>query len=48
MSPPESAVTRVVRFGSDAPPVLIVLALAFAAGFGAVWAFERRGRGRFA
>jgi hypothetical protein len=44
-SPPESAVTRVVRVGGDAPPVLIVLALAFAGGFGAVWAFERRGRG---
>jgi hypothetical protein len=28
--------------GGGGPPVLPLLALAFLAGFGAVWAFERR------
>jgi len=45
-SPEESPVTRVLRVGGDAQPVVLLLLLAFAAGFGAVWTSERRRGGR--
>jgi hypothetical protein len=45
-SEPASPPTRILRFVDDAPPLLLVLVLAFLAGFGAVWTFQRHGGGR--
>jgi len=42
-SPPDSVQTRVLRIAGDAPPLAIVLGLAFVGGFAAVWAVQRRG-----
>jgi len=42
-SPPASPGTRVLRVAGDAPPVVLLLVLAFLGGFGIVWTLQRRG-----
>ena len=42
----DSPATLIERVGDDGPPILLAVALAFLAGFGAVWTLQHRGAKR--